>query len=453
MKSRCADRNTELQLTHEEARRIERKYVLHSWSVQGQYQAPTIVGGEGSTFWDLDGHRYLDFSSQAMCNNLGHQHPKVVEAIKRQAEQLCFIQCAWGSLPRARLAQKLTEVAPPNLTKTFFTNGGAEANENAIKIARYYTGKEKIITRYRSYHGATAGALSASGDPRRWAAEPGIPGIVRALDVYCYRCSFGLEYPSCGLRCAEHIAELIRFEGASRVAAVLVEPIVGSNGILVPPEGYMQRLRQICTDNNVLLICDEVMTGFGRTGKWFACQHWDVQPDMMVLAKGLTGAMIPLGGVMVSEAIADYFEDKPLVAGLTYLGHTLACAAGVAAVEAYQQEGLIERSRVLGERMMVRLSQMQKHHPSIGEVRGKGLFAAVELVRDRKTREPLAPFNGSSPAIGRIVSEARTRGVSFAARWNFFILAPPLVITDAELERGLDLLDELLAYADAEAVS
>jgi taurine--2-oxoglutarate transaminase len=440
-------------ITHEEARQIEKKYVLHSWGVQSQYQSPTIVGGQGATFWDMDGHRYLDFSSQAMCNNLGHQHPRVIEAIKRQADQLCFVQCAWGSLPRAQLAEKLTTIAPKNLAKTFFTLGGAEANENAMRFARFFTGKQKLITRYRSYHGATAGTMTLSGDPRRWAVEPGIPGVIRVLDPYCYRCSFGLQYPSCGLRCAEHVAEVIMLEGPNHIAAVIVEPVVGSNGIIVPPDGYMQRLREICTQNKILLICDEVMTGFGRTGKWFACQHWDVQPDILVMAKGLTGAMIPLGAVMISQEIAQYFEDKVLFAGLTYLGHPLSCAAGLGAIQAYQEEDLIEKSRLLGERMLNRLQRIQDRHPSVGEVRGKGLFAAVELVKDRTTREPLAPFNGGSPAIGRIVTEARQRGVSFSARWNFFLLAPPLVVTQEELDTALDLLDELLVYADKEVVS
>ena len=450
MASETGRSNTVEQMTHEKTRQMEREYVLHSWCVQSQYQAPVVVGGSGATFWDMDGRRYLDFSSQAMCSNLGHQHPQVVAAIKRQADQLCFIQGAWASVPRAQLARKLAEVTPSNLVKAFFTNAGAEANENAIKIARWFTGRRKIITRYRSYHGASAGAITLSGDPRRWAVEPGIPGIVRALDAYCYRCSFGLEYPSCGLRCAEHIGELIALEGPEHVAAVLVEPIVGSNGILVPPDGYLQRVREICSTNGVLLISDEVMAGFGRTGKWFACQHWDVAPDIIVTAKGLTGAMIPLGAVIVSQEIADFFDDKVLYAGLTYLGHPLSCAAGLAALQAYEEEGLIERSAVLGERMLNRLHRMQENHPCIGDVRGKGLFAAIELVKDRDTREPLTSFNTNSLALGRIVKEGRERGVSFAARWNFFILAPPLVITEEEMDGALDLLDELLVYADAE---
>lgn len=437
-------------LTPDEAVELERRFVLHSWCVQKQWAGPVVVSAEGCYFTDMNGNRYLDFSSQAMCSNLGHQHPHVVEAIVEQARQLCYVQCSWGALPRMKLARKLISVVPEALAKVFFTNAGAEAVENAIKIARYVTGKHKIVTRYRSYHGASLGALAASGDPRRWPAEPGPPGVVRALDCYCYRCPFGLSYPSCRLRCAEHIDEVIRMEGPQTVAAVLVEPIVGSNGILVPPDGYLPRLREICDAHNVLLICDEVMTGFGRTGKWFACEHWGVQPDMMTLAKGLTGAMIPLGAVVVSKQIADYFEDRFLSAGLTYLGHPLACAAGLAALEVYERERLITRSEELGAYMLQRLQRMQDHHPCIGEVRGKGLFAAVELVKDRSTREPFTPWNSSSPIIGRIVKEGLKRGVSFNARWNFFILAPPLVIRKEQIDEGLDVLDELLALADAE---
>jgi taurine--2-oxoglutarate transaminase len=429
---------------------MEKDYVLHSWCVQNQYDSPVVVGGEGASFWDMDGKRYLDFSSQAMCNTLGHQHPKVVEAIQKQAAELCFVQGTWATIPRARLAKKLIEVCPPNMGKVFFTTSGAEANENAIKFARFYTGKHKIISRYRSYHGASAGAMSLSGDPRRWPVEPGIPGIVRAMDCYCYRCSFGLQPESCNLRCAEHIAELIMLEGKDTVAAVIVEPIVGSNGLLVPRDGYMQRLREICTENQVLLISDEVMTGFGRTGAWFACQHWGVEPDIMTMAKGLTAAMIPLGATVISKEIAEFFNDKTLYAGLTYLGHPLACAAGEAALTVYEEEGLVEKSRLLGDHMLHRLEEMQERHPSIGEVRGKGLFATIELVKDRDTREPMAKFNGGSPAIGKIVSQARERGISFNARWNFFVFAPPLVIKQEELDCAMDMLDELLVYADAE---
>jgi taurine--2-oxoglutarate transaminase len=449
-----AKRNSE-QLSpkelHQQFRQMEKDYVLHSWCIQNQYDSPVVVGGEGATFWDMDGKHYLDFSSQAMCNTLGHQHPRVVEAIQKQAGELCFVQGTWATIPRARLAKKLIQVCPPNMGKVFFTTGGSEANENAIKLARFYTGKQKIISRYRSYHGASAGSMTLSGDPRRWPVEPGITGVVRAMDCYCYRCSFGLEPSSCNLRCAEHIAELIMLEGKETVAAVIVEPIVGSNGILVPPDGYLPRVREICTENDVLLICDEVMTGFGRTGAWFASQHWNVVPDMITTAKGLTAAMIPLGALIISKEMASFFEDKMLFAGLTYLGHPLACAAGEVALDVYEEEGLIEKSRLLGEYMLKRLEEMKHRHLCIGDVRGKGLFATIELVKDKVTRAPLADFNHGSPAIGRIVAEARDRGICFSARWNFFIFAPPLVISQQEVDCAMDMLDELLVYTDNEA--
>lgn len=435
-------------LSHDELKQIEKNFVLHSWSVQNKYNSPVVVGGKGSSFFDMDGNSYLDFSSQAMCNSLGHQHPRVVKAIQEQAEKLCFVQGTWATIPRALLAKKLAEVTPKNIVKAFFTNAGAEANENAIKIARMFTGKQKIITRYRSYHGASAGAMSLTGDPRRWPVEPGIPGVVRAMDCYCYRCPFNLKYPSCDFQCANHIDEIIQLEGAEYTAAVLVEPVVGSNGILVPPDGYMQRLRQICTKNKVLLIFDEVMTGFGRTGKWFAAEHWNIEPDIITCAKGISAATIPLGAVLISKEISDYLDDKTLFAGLTYLGHPLACAAGLATLETYEEEGLIERSALLGNHLMTRLNQLKEKHECIGEVRGLGLFAAIELVKNRKTKEPMGPFNGSSPVIGEIVREALQRGVSFSARWNFFIIAPPLIISQEELDMGIDLLDELLIKAD-----
>lgn len=429
---------------------MEKEYVLHSWCIQNQYDSPVIVGGEGAYFWDTEGNRYLDFSSQAMCNSLGHQHPKMVKAIQKQASELCFVQGTWATIPRALLAKKLTEVAPSNLKKTFFTVAGAEANENAIKFARMFTGRNKIISRYHSYHGASAGAMSLSGDPRRWAAEPGIPGVVRALDCYCYRCPFKMTYPACNIQCAEHIKDLIEFEGPENVAAVIVEPIVGSCGLLVPPNEYLPRLREICSEYGTLLIFDEVMNGFGRTGKWFACQHWNVEPDIMVLAKGITAATIPLGAVMVSKEISDYFDDKVLFAGLTYLGHPLACEAGVAAIDIYHEENLIERSRILGDRIINTLKEFQKHHPCIGDVRGKGLFSAIELVKNKNTKEPFAPYNKGSQVISKIVTEAKQRGIVFNARWNFFIFAPPLITDEADIDRALSVLDELLIYADKE---
>ena len=445
---------SQTDIAYQDIRQLEREYVLHTWCLQKDWNPPAIIDGNGCYLRDEDGNKYLDFKSTSICSNLGHAHPKVVGAIIDQLKKVAFTSETWASLPRVKLAQKLAEVSPQNLKKSFFTVSGSEAIENALKIARQYTRKQKVITRYRSYHGASAGAMSLGGDPRRLAMEPGIPGVVRALDCYCYRCPFGLEHPSCALRCADHFADLVEFEGADNIAAVLVEPITGSSGIFVPPDGYLARLREICTQNNILLIFDEVMVGLGRTGTWFASEHWDVRPDIMCLAKALTSGYIPLGAAMVSEEISNYFEDKFLYAGLTFAGHDLACAAGVATLEAYEEENLIENSKTLGEHMQKRLQEMQKHHPSVGDVRGLGLYQVVELVRSRTTKERLAPWTPhgrSAPVISNILKSALSKGVSFSARWNYLFLAPPLIITQQELDKGLDILDELLVYADAEA--
>jgi taurine--2-oxoglutarate transaminase len=437
-------------ITTESVLQNEKDYVLHSWSKQSTFEGPVVVGGQGSWFWDADGKKYLDFASQAISNNAGHQHPIIVDSIKRQAEQICYAYLS--TPPRGLLAKRIAELAPGDLKKTFFTLGGAEANENAIKIARYYTGKNKIIARWRSYHGASAGAIALTGDPRRWPTEPGMPGVIRALDCYCYRCPFGLKYPDCELRCANHIGEIIEMEGPNTVAAVFIETVVGSNGILVPPDGYLQRVREICNHYEVLLIVDEVMCGLGRTGQWFACNHWGVVPDIITLAKGLTSGYIPLGAVVVSSPIAQYFNDRVLSCGLTYTGHAIACAAGLATLGVYEQEGLIDNSRIQGEYMLDTLTKMKNRHPCIGDVRGLGLFVAVELVKDRSTKEPFTPFNSNSFTLSKIVSDGMKRGVFFTARWNFFMMAPPLLITREELDFGLTTFDELLDIADADLV-
>jgi taurine--2-oxoglutarate transaminase len=429
---------------------LEQQYVLHSWSKQGSYDSPVVVGGEGSWFFDSDGNRYLDFSSQAMSNNLGHQHPDVVRAIVDQANKLCYAVPSFATEPRALLAQRIADKSPGALTKTLFTTGGAEANENAIKMARFFTGKHKILTRWRSYHGATAGAMTLSGDPRRWAMEPGIPGIVRVLDCYCYRCPFQLSHPECKLRCAEHIGEVIELEGHHTVAAVLVEPVVGSSGIMVPPDGYLERVAEICRANDVLLIFDEVMCGFGRTGTWFACQHWNVAPDIMTLAKGLTAAHIPLGAVVVSAQIAEHFDDRTLYCGLTYSGHALACAAGLAALDAYERHEVIDNARAMGELLGSKLQRIADRHHSVGEIRGLGLFWAVEMVRDRETRERFVAWNQTSPVLTQVAKEAMQKGLFLPVRWNFFMIVPPLIITQEELLHGLEIFDEVLEAADRE---
>lgn len=429
---------------------------MHTWTVQADWNAPAIVGGKGALFWDDAGNAYIDMSSMAECSNLGHQHPRVVAAIRQQAADMCFVTTAWGSRPRAELAAKLLELSGFESGRVFFTLGGTDANENAVKMARWATNKPigKIITRHRSYHGASLGAMELSGDSRGWTYAPGTPNVVHAVPPYCYRCPLGLKYESCGIRCADHVADLIEWEGPGTVSAVLMEPHAGTNGIVAPPE-YWPRLREICYRHNVLLIADEVMSGFGRVGYWFAWQQYGDagRPDMMTLAKGLTGAHIPLGAVVVSRKVTERFEDTMLYTGLTYSGHPLACAAGVAALEAYRDEDLLTRSNDLGKRMHHVLRFLEESHPSIGEIRGQGLFAVIEMVKNRETKEPLSPWPQTAPSLRRLVDEGRKLGVSFAVRGNLIVLAPPLTIEQRHLIKAIEVLDKLLSMCDAEVVS
>jgi len=426
------------------------RYVLHSWSVRSAIDPIPVAGAEGRYFWDFDGKRYLDFASQLVNVSLGHQHPRVVAAIKEQAEQLCTIGPMMANEKRSELARLLAEVTPGDLTMSFFTNGGAEANENAIKLARWYTGRPKIVARYRSYHGATAGAISATGDPRRWPAEPGVPGVVRILDPYTYRCPAGHPDPCPVCTGAPHLEEVLQYEGPQNVAAVIMETVTGTNGVIPPPPGYLQAVREVCDRHGILLVLDEVMAGFGRTGKWFACEHWDVVPDIITLAKGINSGYVPLGAMTISERIADWVRDKYFAGGLTYSGHPLACAAGVASIEAFREEGIVENSAELGEVLGDGLAALADEHESIGEVRGLGLFYGVELVKDRETREPLVPFNASGEAfapMAKIARAASERGLYLMTHWNVIIVAPPLTITREELDEGLSNLDEALTVS------
>jgi len=435
----------------------ERDAVMHSWCVQCEWDAPTVAGGAGAWFWDEQGRRYLDMSSQAECCNLGHQHPGVVAAIRDQAERLCYIANAWGAQPRAELAQRLLERAGFEGGRVFFTLGGADANEHAVKFARWASERPlgKVITRYRSYHGASSAAFTLSADARGQHQPPGLLNVLHALPPYCYRCPFGQAYPGCGLRCAGHVGELIEWEGADTVAAVMMEPHAGTNGI-VAPDGYWPRLREVCRERGVLLIADEVMSGFGRVGEWFAWQrHGDAgRPDLMTLAKGLTGAHLPLGAVLLSADVCRRLEHRMLDAGLTYSGHPLSCAAGVAALAAYEDEGLLARARELGAALRARLDALRARHPCIGEVRGDGLFQVLELVAERGDRRPLAPWSapGDTP-LKRLAAAARARGVCFAVRGNLIIVAPPLVILREDLDFAVDLLDDLLGECDAAMVA
>ena len=435
----------------QEVVRLNREYAFFSWTVQSATQPIPVAQAKGCYFWDTDGKRYLDFSSALMNVNIGYQHPKVVAAIKGQADKLCYAHPAMATDVRGELARLLAEVTPGNLRKTFFTLGGAEANDNAIKLARLYTGRFKVITRYRSYHGATYGAMTLSGDPRRLAIEPGIPGVVRVFDPHCYRCVFGKDKATCDRECITHIEEVIKFEGPENIAAILMEGVTGSSGIIVPPDDYWPRLRQICDKYGILLISDEVMSGFGRTGKWFGVDNWGVTPDIITLAKGLTSGYVPLGAVVVSEPIAEYFEDKMLWLGLTYNGHALACACGIAVINAYKEDKLLENCQRMGKVLGDGLERLKDNHRSVGDVRHIGLFSVIELVKDRKTKEPMAPWNASSgelETMDKVKARLLEKGLSTVLRWNWVFACPPLCINESELKEGLAIVDDALEIAD-----
>ncbi len=428
------------RLSAEEIIRLTRQHVFFSWSVQKAVEPIPIVGGEGIYYWDANGRRYMDFSSQLMSLNIGYQHPKVVAAIQEQAARLCAAHPSTAHEPKALLGQRLAEIAPGDLNKVFFTLGGAEANENAIKFARLYTGRHKIIARYISYHGATYGAITLSGDYRRPPVEPGIPGVIHAFDPYCYRCTFGYTPDVCHRECITHIEQIIQFEDPHTVAAVILEGVTGSNGILVPPDDYWPRLREITRKYGILLIADEVMSGFGRTGEWFAVNHWDVVPDILTTAKGLTSGYLPLGAVLVSDAIARHFDDRTLYMGLTYYGHPMSCAAALATLEVYREENLVENSRALGEVLAAELQRLQARHALIGDVRSIGLFACLELVRDRASRQP-ADAHVMEAIKRRLLEEGLT---TFVNR-NLILVCPPLIIQRDELLAGLAIIDRALA--------
>src|SRR6059036_1951621 len=406
-------------------------YVLYSWSVQSAINPIAVERAEGRHFYDYDGKAYLDFASQLVNVSIGHSHPKLVQAIKDQAERMATIGPPMASESRSKLGRLLAEVTPGNLSFSFFTNGGAEANENAIKLARWYTGRHKIVTRYRSYHGATAGAIAATGDPRRWFAEPGAPGFVRMLDPYTYRCPAGHPDPCPVCSGAPHLEEILTYEGPQTVAAVLLETVTGTNGVIPPPPGYLQSVRELCNRHGILLILDEIMAGFGRTGRWFACEHWDVVPDILTVAKGINSGYVPLGAMVVSSPIAG--------------------AAGVASIEAFREEEVVENAAAMGDVFAQALTGLAERHPSIGELRGLGCFWGLELVRNRVTREPLVPFNASGEAaapMGRLGKAALDRGLYLMTHWNVIMICPPLTITREELDEGVAILDDVLAIAD-----
>lgn len=435
------------------ARRSDRRHVLHSWSAHGTLQPVVVAGAAGSHFWDEHGRRWLDFSSQLVNVNVGHQHPKLIAAIKAQAETLCTVAPYHANEATSEAARLIAELAPGDLNRVFFTNGGAEAVENAIRMARLHTGRHKILTAYRSYHGATAGAIAATGDPRRWASEPGAPGIARFWGPYPYRSAFhSADAAEECTRALAHLADTIMVEGAQGIAAIMLETVVGANGILVPPDGYLQGVRALCDTHGIVMIADEVMAGFGRCGEWFAVYRWNVVPDLITFAKGVNSGYVPLGGVIMSDAIAAGFETRAYPGGLTYSGHPLACAAAVACIGVYKEEDLIARARLLGDEVIApALQAMQQRHPCIGDVRGLGAFWAIELVRDRTTREPLVPFNASGAAdapMAEFAADCKRRGL-----WPFVVsnrlhIVPPLTIAEQDLRDGLAIIDEALQVAD-----
>jgi taurine---2-oxoglutarate transaminase len=428
-----------------------KEYVLYSWSVQNQVDPIPVAGAEGRYFWDYEGTRYLDFASQLVNVSIGHQHPKIIAAIKEQADRLCTIGPPMASESRSRLGRMLAEVTPGDLSVSFFTNGGAEANENAVKLARLATGRHKIIARYRSYHGATNGAVTLTGDRRRWAVEPGMPGVVRMFDPYTYRCPAGHPDPCPVCSGAPHLEEILEYEGAHTVAAVILETITGTNGIIVPPDGYLESIREVCDRHGILLVLDEVMAGFGRSGKWFACEHWDVVPDIITVAKGINSGYVPLGAMIARGEVVDRVRDRFFPGGLTYAGHPLACASAIASIEAFQEEGVVENAAAMGEYFAEALGRLQARHPSIGEVRGKGCFWGVELVKNRETRQMLVPYNAAGEAaapVGRVARAALEQGLYLMTHWNVIMVVPPLTITPEEADEGVAVLDEVLAIAD-----
>jgi taurine--2-oxoglutarate transaminase len=428
-------------------------HVFHSWSAQALIDPLPIASALGSYFTDYDGKRYLDFSSQLVNVNIGYQHPKLVAAIQEQAARLCTIQPSFANDARSEAARLISELAPGDLNRVFFTNGGAEATENALRMARLHTGRFKVLAAYRSYHGATAGAIAMTGEPRRWASEPGLPGVVRYFGPYPYRSAFYSTSPEQETeRALAHLRDLITFEGPNTVAALILETVVGTNGILVPPPGYLAGVRALCDEFGIVMIADEVMAGFGRCGEWFALDHWDVTPDLIAFAKGVNSGYVPLGGVLINDAINETFQQRSYPGGLTYSGHPLACASAVASINIFKEEGIVEHARSLGtDAIGPALTKLAENHPSVGEVRGLGVFWAVELVRNRETREPLVPFNAAGPdaaPINEVAAACKQRGLWPMIAGNRVHVVPPCTTSADEISEGVAILDEALLIAD-----
>lgn len=428
----------------------DRAHVFHSWSAQGALKPMVFAGGEGSYVWDHAGNRYLDFSSQLVNVNIGHQHPKVVAAIQEQAAKLSTIAPQHANEARNEAAKEIVSVAnPATMSKVFFTNGGADANENAIRMARLHTNKHKVLSFYRSYHGNTGAAITATGDPRRWPNEFASQHV-HFFGPYLYRSEFWAQTPEQETeRALQHLEHVIQFEGPGTIACILIESVVGTAGVLVPPPGYMAGVRALCDRYGIVLIADEVMSGFGRTGRWFAWQDFDAVPDLITFAKGSNSGYIPVGGVVISDAIAATFDERVFPGGLTYSGHPIATASIAASIKAMKEEKIVENARAIGENVLgPGLRELQERHPVIGEVRGLGVFWALDLVKDRATREPIAPYGGTSPAMTELVAESKKRGLLPFTNFNRMHVVPPCTVTEAEAKDGLAIIDEVLTAVD-----
>ncbi len=442
-----------IEATRTKAYLDDRAHVFHSWSAQGSLDPVEILGGLGSYFWDAAGNRYLDFSSQLVNLNIGHQHPKLVAAIQEQAAKLCTVAPPFANEARSEAARLISELAPGELNMVFFTNGGAEATENAIRMARLHTGRHKILTTYRSYHGSTSGAIALTGDPRRWPNETGFSGAVKFWGPYAYRSAFhsSSESEEC-LRALQHLEQVLMVEGPQTVAMIGLETVVGTNGILVPPSGYLQGVRDLCDRHGIVFMCDEVMAGFGRCGEWFAVNHWNVTPDLICFAKGVNSGYVPLGGVIISQKIADSFKDRAYPGGLTYSGHPLACASAVASINIFKEEKIVENARMIGEQVIgPELRKLQEKHPSIGEVRGLGVFWAIELVRNRDTRQPLVPYNSTgvdAKPMADLAAACKKRGLWPFVHFNRMHVVPPCTISPDEAREGIAIIDGALSVAD-----
>ncbi|WP_062301701.1 aspartate aminotransferase family protein [Demequina subtropica] len=430
---------------------LDRSHVFHSWSAQKALDPMVITAGEGSYLWDADGKRYLDFSSQLVYTNVGHQHPKVVAAIQEQAATLATIAPAHANDKRSLAAKLITDLAPEGMNKVFFTNGGAESIENAIRMARLHTGRTKVMSQYRSYHGSTATAIQVTGDPRRFPNEFVPAGTVHFFGPFLYRTVFNAttEQEECE-RALEHLEQMITFEGPGTIAAIVLETVPGTSGIMPPPPGYLAGVRELCDRFGIVMICDEVMAGFGRTGAWFAIDHYGITPDLITFAKGVNSGYVPMGGVIIRDEIAATFDERAFPGGLTYSGHPLAAAAAVATITAMHEEQVVENAARIGSEVFgPELRAMAERHPSVGDVRGLGVFWALDLVKDRETKEPLAPYGGAAPAVTGVLAAAKEAGLLLFNQFHRIHICPPCNLSDEEAREGLAILDQALEVADA----